>query len=75
MGVWGVGGGGGGGVEFVAVLSSAWNNHQSEPRSCVEVEGGPVLGSPSLTVFMVSVDVKQHCDSNSKFNQNDSCIN
>ena len=31
----------------------------SELRSCVKVEMD-VLGSPSLTVFTVSVDVKQH---------------
>ena len=31
----------------------------SELRSCVTVEVA-VLGSPSLTVLMVSVDVKQH---------------
>ena len=31
----------------------------SELRSCVKVEVA-VLGSPSLIVFMVSVDVKQH---------------
>ena len=30
-----------------------------ELRSCVKVEEA-VLGSPSLTVLMVSVDVKQH---------------
>ena len=33
---------------------------QSELRSCVNVEEA-VLGSPSLIVLMVSVDVKQHC--------------
>ena len=32
----------------------------SELSSCVKVEVDAVLGSPSLTVFMVSVDVKQH---------------
>ena len=31
----------------------------SELRSCVKVEVA-VLGSPSLIVLMVSVDVKQH---------------
>ena len=31
----------------------------SELRSCVKVEVA-VLGSPSLTVLMVSADVKQH---------------
>ena len=31
----------------------------AEPRSCVKVEVA-FLGSPSLTVLMVSVDVKQH---------------
>ena len=31
----------------------------SELRSCVKVEVA-VLGSPSLTVLLVSVDVKQH---------------
>ena len=31
----------------------------TELRSCVKVEVA-VLGSPSLIVFMVSVDVKQH---------------
>ena len=31
----------------------------SEVRSCVKVEVA-VLGSPSLIVLMVSVDVKQH---------------
>ena len=30
-----------------------------EPRSCVKVEGA-VLGSPSLIVLIVFVDVKQH---------------
>ena len=42
----------------------AWNFsspslYLSELRSCVKVEGA-VLGSPSLIVLMVSVDVKQH---------------
>ena len=32
---------------------------QSDIRSCVKVEVA-ALGSPSLIVFMVSVDVKQH---------------
>ena len=32
---------------------------RSELRSCVKVEAA-VLGSPSLIVLMVSVDVKQH---------------
>ena len=32
---------------------------QSDIRSCVKVEVA-TLGSPSLIVFMVSVDVKQH---------------
>ena len=31
----------------------------TELRSCVKIEVA-VLGSPSLTVLMVSVDVKQH---------------
>ena len=31
----------------------------SELRSCVNVEVA-ILGSPSITVLMVSVDVKQH---------------
>ena len=37
------------------------SNHRqfSGPRSCVKVEVA-VQGSPSLTVLMVSVDVKQH---------------
>ena len=35
------------------------NREDSELRSCVKVEVA-VLGSPSLTVGMVSVDVKQH---------------
>ena len=34
-------------------------NEQTELRSCVKVEVA-VLGSPSLVVLMVSVDVKQH---------------
>ena len=33
---------------------------KKEFRSCVKVEVD-VLGSPSLIVFMISVDVKQHC--------------
>ena len=33
--------------------------HRSELRSCVKVEAA-VLDSPSLTVLMVSVDIKQH---------------
>ena len=32
---------------------------RAELRSCVKVEVA-VLGSPSLTVLMVSMDVKQH---------------
>ena len=32
---------------------------QADPRICVKVEVD-VLGSPSLIVLMVSVDVKQH---------------
>ena len=43
-----VGGSGVGGILF-----------ESEFRSCVKVEVA-VLGSPSLTVLMVSVEVKQH---------------
>ena len=35
------------------------NETSSELRSCVKVAVA-VLGSPSLTVLMVSVDVKQH---------------
>ena len=35
------------------------NESSSEVRSCVKVEVA-VLGSPSLTVLMVSVDGKQH---------------
>ena len=35
------------------------NRGVSEFRSCVKVEVA-VLGSPSLKVFVVSVDVKQH---------------
>ena len=31
----------------------------SEPKSCVKVKVA-VLGSPSLVVLVVSVDVKQH---------------
>ena len=34
-------------------------NLNTELRSCVKVDVA-VLGSPSLTVLMVSVDVKQH---------------
>ena len=34
-------------------------NEQTELRSCVKVEVA-VLGSTSLIVLMVSVDVKQH---------------
>ena len=36
-----------------------WNCSVSELRSCVKVEVD-VLGSPSLTVLVVSVDVEQH---------------
>ena len=43
-------------VECKATLN--WKG-KSEPRNCVKVEVA-VLGSPSLTVLMVSVDVKQH---------------
>ena len=35
------------------------NQHLKKLRSCVKVEVA-VLGSPSLIVLMVSVDVKQH---------------
>ena len=35
------------------------SGQRSELQSCVKVEVD-VLGSPSLIVFMVSVDVKQH---------------
>ncbi len=39
----------------------AWTRQGERPelRSCVKVEVA-VLGSPSLTVLMISVDVKQH---------------
>ena len=40
------------------IVKQHWNI-ASELRSCVKVEVA-VLVSPSLTVFMVSVDVKQH---------------
>ena len=36
-----------------------WSKLPSEIRCCVKVEVG-VLGSPPLTVLMVSVDVKHH---------------
>ena len=39
---------------YVAVVKPK----QSEPRRCVKVEVA-VLGSPSLIVLMVSVDIKQ----------------
>ena len=35
--------------------------HDSEFRNCVRVEVA-ILGSPSLTVLMVSVDVKEHVE-------------
>ena len=38
-----------------AVLPSGF----PEPRSCVEIEVA-VLGSPSLTVLLLAVDVRQH---------------
>ena len=38
----------------------------SEPRSCVKVEVA-VLGSPSLIVLMVSVDVNQHLKESKRF--------
>ena len=51
---WGVVGGGG------LRRSGTYKQHRfAELRSCVKVEVA-VLGSPSLTVHTVSVDVKQH---------------
>ena len=43
----------------VSFKSTDHHTLQSELRSCVKVEVA-VLGSPSLTVRTVSVDVKQH---------------
>ena len=42
-----------------ATLNSNSNSNAKELRSCVKVEVD-VLGSPSLIVRRVSVDVKQH---------------
>ena len=63
----GGGGWGGGGYKvestFISVLFVIQTKHafkgRSEFRSCVKVEVA-VLGSPSLIICMVSVDVKQH---------------
>ena len=40
-------------------MATGWGLVGPELRSCVKVEVA-VLGSPSLIVLMVSVDVKQH---------------
>ena len=40
--------------------------HMTELRSCVKVEVA-VLGSPSLIVLTVSVDVKQHWTNSTRF--------
>ena len=51
-------------VDVLGTLSLIFSNikhklRPSELRSCVKVEVA-VLGSPSLTVLVVSVDVMQH---------------
>ena len=46
-------------MQALGTRSNVFLRRQSELRSCVKVEVA-VLGSPSLIVLMVSVDVKQH---------------
>ena len=46
-------------VAFVDAKHHERSRMRTELRSCVKVEVA-VLGSPSLIVLMVSVDVKQH---------------
>ena len=41
------------------LYSADMQHWRSEPKNCVKVEVA-ILGSPSLTSLMVSVDVKQH---------------
>ena len=45
--------------ETVTGYGNDWRKDASELRSCVKVEVA-VLGSPSLVVRMVAVDVKRH---------------
>ena len=55
-----------------ATLNS--NTHRTELRRCVKVEVA-VLGSPSLTVLIVSVGVKQHWTRASSGKELRSCVN
>ena len=46
-------------MAVIIIYNETLDTSKSEFRSCVKVEVA-VLGSLSLTVIMVSVDVKQH---------------